>query len=39
MEVRWNGTYWICLTQDRNQWKAFVNMEIKLWVSYIIGKF
>jgi hypothetical protein len=24
-EIRWDGMDWIDLTQDRNQWRAFVN--------------
>jgi hypothetical protein len=34
-EIGWGGTDWIDLTQDRDQWRAFV---MNLWVSYNIGK-
>jgi hypothetical protein len=32
-EIGWDGTDWIDLAQDRDQWMALVNMEINLWVS------
>jgi hypothetical protein len=31
-EIGWNGTYWIELAQDRDQWRALVNTVIKLRV-------
>jgi hypothetical protein len=26
------GVDWICLTEDRDQWKTLKNMSMKLWV-------
>jgi hypothetical protein len=31
-ELGWNGMEWIDLTQDRNQWRALVNMVMNLWI-------
>jgi hypothetical protein len=31
-ERGWDGTNWIDLAQDRDQWRAFVNAEMKLRV-------
>jgi hypothetical protein len=31
-EVEWDGVDWICLVQDRVQWRAFVNTVMKLRV-------
>jgi hypothetical protein len=31
-EIRWGGMEWIDLAQDRGQWRALVNMVMKLWV-------
>jgi hypothetical protein len=33
MEIGWKGVDWIHLAQDRDQWKAFVNMVMNLWIS------
>jgi hypothetical protein len=30
---------WIDPTQDNDQWRAFVNTVMSLWVPYIAGKF
>jgi hypothetical protein len=30
-EVDWNGMDWIDLAQDRDQWRALVNISIKCW--------
>jgi hypothetical protein len=31
-EIRWDGVDWIDLAQDRDQWRALVNMVMKLRV-------
>jgi hypothetical protein len=31
-EVAWDGMDWIDLAQDRDQWRALVNMVMKLQV-------
>jgi hypothetical protein len=31
--VRWCGIDWIHLVQDRDQWRALVNMAVNLWGS------
>jgi hypothetical protein len=31
-ETGWDGMNWICLAQDRNQWRAVVNMVMNLLV-------
>jgi hypothetical protein len=30
--TEWDGMDWIDLVQDTDQWKALVNMVMKLWV-------
>jgi hypothetical protein len=32
IEIGWGGMDWIDLAQDRDQWKAFVNTVMNLWV-------
>jgi hypothetical protein len=32
-EIEWDGTDWIDLAQDRDQWRALVNMIMNLLVS------
>jgi hypothetical protein len=32
-EIGWDGVDWIDMAQDRDQWRALVNMVLKLWVS------
>jgi hypothetical protein len=29
-EIRWGGMHWIHLAQDRNQWRALVNLVMNL---------
>jgi hypothetical protein len=31
-EIGWDGMDWIVLAQDRDQWRAFVNMVMNLLV-------
>jgi hypothetical protein len=31
-EIQWDGIDWIDLDQDRDQWRALVNMVMNLWV-------
>jgi hypothetical protein len=31
-EIEWEGINWIDLAQDRDQWRAFVNIVMNLWV-------
>jgi hypothetical protein len=31
-EKEWDGMDWINLAQDRDQWRALVNMVMNLWV-------
>jgi hypothetical protein len=31
-EIGWDGMDWINLAQDRDQWRAVVNMLMNLWV-------
>jgi hypothetical protein len=32
IEIGWGGMDWIDLAQDRDQWRALVNMAMNLWV-------
>jgi hypothetical protein len=39
-EVGWGwGTDWIDLSQDRDRWRARLNMGMNLWVPYNAGNF
>jgi hypothetical protein len=31
-DMGWGGMDWIDLAQDRDQWRALVNMVMNLWV-------
>jgi hypothetical protein len=31
-ETGWSGVDWIGLAQDRDKWRAFVNVVMNLWV-------
>jgi hypothetical protein len=31
-EIGWDGMNWIDMGQDRDQWRALVNMVMNLWV-------
>jgi hypothetical protein len=31
-KIVWDAMYWIELAQDRDQWRALVNMVMNLWV-------
>jgi hypothetical protein len=31
-EIGWDGMDWIELAQDRDQWRALLNMVMNLWV-------
>jgi hypothetical protein len=31
-ELRWSGLDWIGLAQDRDNWRALVNVVMNLWV-------
>jgi hypothetical protein len=30
-EIGWDGVDWIDMAQDRDQWRALVNMVLNLW--------
>jgi hypothetical protein len=32
-EMGWGGVDWIYRSQDRDQWRALVNMIMNLWIS------
>jgi hypothetical protein len=32
-EIGWDGMDWIDVAQDRDQWRALVNMVLYLWVA------
>jgi hypothetical protein len=38
-ELGWGGVGWIDLAQDRDEWRALVNMVMNFWVPYHAGKF
>jgi hypothetical protein len=32
VEVGWGDVDWVCLAQDRDRWRALVNLVLNLWV-------
>jgi hypothetical protein len=38
-EKGWGGMNWINVIQDRDQWRALVNIVMNLWVAQNSGKF
>jgi hypothetical protein len=38
-QIGWNGMDWIDLAQDRDQWRALMNMVMNLRVPQNAGKF
>jgi hypothetical protein len=38
-EIGWDGVDCIDLPQDRDQWRALVNMVMNSWVPQSVGKF
>jgi hypothetical protein len=38
-EIDWNGTDWVGMAQDREQWSALVNTAVNLRVPQYDGKF
>jgi hypothetical protein len=37
-EVGWDDVYYISLAQDRDKWRALVNLVMNFRVQYIFGK-
>jgi hypothetical protein len=37
-EVGWGDVGWIGLSQDRNRWRAVLNLVLNLWVPWNAGK-
>ena len=38
-EVGCEGLDWIDLAQDRDRWRALVNVVMSIWVLYDVGNF
>jgi hypothetical protein len=38
-EIGWDGMVWIDVAPDRDEWRAFVNTVMNLWVPQNAGKF
>jgi len=38
-EIRWHNVDWICLTQDRDQRQAHMNMLMNFWAPRQSGEF
>jgi hypothetical protein len=34
LEMEWGGVDWIGLAQDRDKWRALLNVVMNLWVLY-----
>jgi hypothetical protein len=34
-EIGWGGMNWICLSQNRDEWNALVNVVMNLWVPCV----
>jgi hypothetical protein len=37
--IGWEGRDWIHLAQDRDKWRALVNIVMNLWVQQNVGNF
>jgi hypothetical protein len=37
-KIGWGGLKWICLAQDKDKWRPFVNAIMSLWVAQNAGK-
>jgi hypothetical protein len=38
-EIEWGGVDWIGVAQDRDMWRALVNLVMNLWVPQILGNY
>ena len=38
-EIQYEGVKWFHLAHDRDQWQAFVNMLLNLWVPSNVANF
>jgi hypothetical protein len=37
--IGWDGVDWIGLAQDRDKWRALLNVVINLWVLKMLGNY